>query len=64
MALHFLVQCSMCKEPLKLKREGYRFTCMCDEEIRMLCEHQLYSHEHGWRVHFPERDFTLPKTAN
>jgi len=50
MSLYFEVKCSICNKALKVHRGIYRFTCMCDEEIRLLNAFELDSIEHGWRI--------------
>lgn len=64
MSLHFEVKCSTCGKPLILRKRMYRFTCMCDEDIRAIHEDAIGELENQWRVHLPEKTFTFSMRDN
>jgi hypothetical protein len=46
------LECTFCSRPLVENRRCFRFSCMCDDEIRQLNHHELFLDEYKWRITF------------
>ncbi len=48
------ISCRFCDKPVKFLLDYIKFTCMCDDEIRIIYKKEIQHPEYFWRFSFKD----------